>query len=90
MQKDGKLENNKLIFSNLTVKDIILKDEFEKMLGKIFINTLTDEKTEKYDNRKIDESYLKEKIMECANAENDNYPVDKALSLKIALDAGLA
>lgn len=32
------------------------------MLGDNFINTLTDEKTEKYDNRKIDANYLKEKI----------------------------
>ncbi len=62
LQKDGKLGNNKLIFSNRTSKDIILKDEFEKMLGDNFINTLTDEKTEKYDNRKIDADYLKEKI----------------------------
>lgn len=62
LQKDGKLGDNKLIFSNRTSKDIILKDEFEKMLGNNFINTLTDEKTEKYDNRKIDEKYLKEKI----------------------------
>jgi ferredoxin-NADP reductase len=62
LQKDGKLGNNKLIFSNKTVQDIILKDEFEKMLGKNFMNTLTDEKTEKYDNRKVSESYLKEKI----------------------------
>ncbi len=62
LQKDGKLGNNKLIFSNRTSKDIILKDEFEKMLGENFINTLTDEESEKYDNRKIDESYLKEKI----------------------------
>ncbi len=62
LQKDGKLGNNKLIFSNRTSKDIILRDEFEKMLGDNFINTLTDEKTEKYDNRKIDANYLKEKI----------------------------
>jgi ferredoxin-NADP reductase len=62
LQKDGKLGNNKLIFSNKTSKDIILKDEFENMLGKNFINTLTDEKTLQYDNRKIDENYLKEKI----------------------------
>ncbi|MEO8111553.1 MAG: flavodoxin reductase [Ginsengibacter sp.] len=62
LQKDRKLGNNKLIFSNKTVKDIILKEEFEKMLDKNFINTLTEEKSEKYDNRKIDESYLKEKI----------------------------
>ncbi len=62
LQKDGGLGNNKLIFSNKTSKDIILKDEFEKMLDRNFINTLTDEKTEKYDSRRIDESYLKEKI----------------------------
>ena len=62
LQKDGKISNNKLIFSNRTSKDIILKEEFEKMLGANFINTITQEKTEKYDNRKIDESYLKEKI----------------------------
>ncbi|KAA9040526.1 flavodoxin reductase [Ginsengibacter hankyongi] len=62
LQKDEKLRNNKLIFSNRTTKDIILKDEFEKMLGKNFINTITNEKTEKYDNRKMDERYLSEKI----------------------------
>ncbi len=62
LQKDEKLGNNKLIFSNRTTKDIILKDEFEKMLGKNFINIITNEKTEKYDNRKMDESYLTEKI----------------------------
>ena len=62
LQKDEKLGNNKLIFSNRTSKDIILKEEFEKMLGANFINTITKEKTEKYDNRKIDEIYLKEKI----------------------------
>ena len=62
LQKDEKLGKNKLIFSNRTTKDIILKDEFEKMLGENFINTITGEKTEKYDNRKIDESYLKAKI----------------------------
>ncbi len=62
LQKDGKLGNNKLIFSNRTVEDIILKEEFEKMLGENFINTITAENAGKYDNRKIDESYLKEKI----------------------------
>ncbi|MDP4286074.1 MAG: FAD-binding oxidoreductase [Bacteroidota bacterium] len=62
LQKDGKLGGNKLIFSNSNVKDIILKDEFDKMLGNHFINTITREKTAQYENRKIDESYLKEKI----------------------------
>lgn len=62
LQKDSKLGNNKLIFSNKTSKDIILKDEFEKMPGVNFINTLTNEATAHYDNRKIDADYLKEKI----------------------------
>jgi ferredoxin-NADP reductase len=62
LQKDGNLANNKLIFSNRTVQDIILKNEFEEMLGENFINTITEEKPEKYDHRRIDESYLKEKI----------------------------
>lgn len=62
LQKDGKLGNNQLLFSNRTSKDIILKEEFEEMLGDNFINTLTDKKTKEYDNSRIDEGYLKEKI----------------------------
>ena len=62
LNKDGKLGNNQLIFSNKTSKDIILKDEFEQILGDNFINTLTQEKIEKYDNNIINEDYLKEKI----------------------------
>lgn len=62
LYKQGEIGNNRLIFSNRTSSDIILKDEMEKMLGKNFINTLTDEKTEKYDNSKIDKAYLKENI----------------------------
>lgn len=62
LAKDGKVDNNQLIFSNKTSEDIILKDEFEKILGDNFINTLTDEKTDKYDHQLIDEEYLKRKI----------------------------
>lgn len=43
LQKNGEIGNNKLIFSNKTEKDIILKDEFEEMLGDNFINAITDE-----------------------------------------------
>lgn len=62
LYKDNKIGDNKLIFSNRTTKDIILKDEFTKMLGDNFINTITQEKTEKFDHQIIDENYLKEKI----------------------------
>ena len=62
LRKDSKLGNNKLIFSNKTHKDIILKDEFTAMLGSNFINTLTQEKMAGYDHHKIDAEYLKQKI----------------------------
>jgi len=62
LYNDDNIGNNKLIFSNKTSLDIILKEEFEKMLGNNFINTLSEEDNPQYDHRKIDESYLKEKI----------------------------
>ena len=62
LQADNKIANNKLIFTNKTEKDIILKKEFNEMLGKNFINTLTDEKKEGYENGRIDIDFLKEKI----------------------------
>lgn len=62
LDKDGKVDDNKLLFSNKTSRDIILKDEFTRILGDNFINTLTQEKVEGYDHHLIDESYLREKI----------------------------
>ena len=62
LKKEGKLGNNTLMFSNKSVQDIILKDEFSAMLGDKFINTLTDDEAPGYDHRRIDESYLREKI----------------------------
>lgn len=62
LQRDGKLGNNKIIFSNKTSQDIILKDEFQQMLGDNFINVLTEEKQPDYENRMIDEPFLREKI----------------------------
>ena len=62
LKADDKIANNKLIFTNKTEKDIILKKEFNEMLGKNFINTLTDEKKEGYENGRIDYNFLKEKI----------------------------
>lgn len=62
LRADDQIANNKLIFTNKTEKDIILKKEFNEMLGKNFINTLTDEKKEGYENGRIDYSFLKEKI----------------------------
>lgn len=62
LHKTNQLDGNQLIFSNRTERDIILKDEFTQMLGDRFINTLSQEASPKYDNRKIDADYLKEKV----------------------------
>jgi hypothetical protein len=56
------IEGNSLIYSNKTSQDIIMKDELGKMLGDKFINTLTREKNDLYDNQRIDKTYLQEKI----------------------------
>ena len=56
------IEGNSLIYANKTSRDIILKDELEKMLGDHFTNTLTSKKNDLYDNRRIDKAYLMEKI----------------------------
>jgi ferredoxin-NADP reductase len=62
LYKDRMLSGNKLIFSNKTSKDIILKDEFKKLLGDQFIVTLTREKNPRYSSRHIDQKFLREKI----------------------------
>lgn len=62
LNSEKKIANNKLIFTNKTESDIILQKEFSKMLGKNFINTLTDEKKSGIENREIDAEFLKDKI----------------------------
>lgn len=62
LAKEGKLEGNKLICSNRTSKDIVLKGELEDLLGDNFINTLTREKSDNYHFGRIDEDFLKENI----------------------------
>ncbi len=64
LEKEKKLEGNTLIFSNKTKEDIILEDEFREMekKGLKLIFTLTREKIDGYENRRIDENFLKEKI----------------------------
>lgn len=62
LEQQDKLDDHYLIFSNRTKKDIILRGDFTRMLGDRFINTLTDERVEGYDNQLIDEKYLKSKI----------------------------
>ncbi len=64
LEKDKKLPGNTLIFSNKKEEDIINKKEFEEMEkeGLKVIFTLTREINKKYENRRIDLPFIKEKI----------------------------
>ncbi len=62
LKRKNELHGNKLIFSNKTSRDIILKDEFTEMLGHNFINVLTREVEKGYYFGRIDEDFLKKRI----------------------------
>ena len=62
LQSKNKVGDNKLIFANKTKEDIILGQEFKSLLGKNFINILSDKKTDGYAHGQITESFLKANI----------------------------
>ena len=59
LQSKNEIGNNKLIFANKTKADIILEQEFKKLLGINFINILSDEKVHGYAHGQINEKFLK-------------------------------
>lgn len=59
LKSQNKLGNNRLIFANKTTSDIILEKEFHDILGKNFINILSEEKKEKYSQGYITKDFLK-------------------------------
>jgi ferredoxin-NADP reductase len=68
LQSKNETGNNKLIFANKTHSDIILEDEFKKMLGKNLISILSDETVAGYPHGMITESFLKEHVEDnCKN-----------------------
>lgn len=62
LQSQNKIGNNKLIFANKTKADIILQNDFEKLLGNNFINVLSDEEAEGFEHGFINEELLKKHI----------------------------
>jgi ferredoxin-NADP reductase len=62
LQKQNAVDNNVLLFSNRTSKDIILKDELKNILGANAIFTTTEEKNSEYESQRINESFLKQHI----------------------------
>jgi len=60
LHSKNEVGNNKLIFANKAKADIINDAEFKKILGKNFINILSDEKADDYANGYITEDFLKQ------------------------------
>jgi ferredoxin-NADP reductase len=65
LQITNNIKSNKLIFANKTKSDIVLKEEFEQILGENFINILSNEdNTDGFDHGFITDDFLKEYIDE--------------------------
>jgi ferredoxin-NADP reductase len=63
LTKDGKLEGNKLIFSNRMEKDVILKKELSSMFGdEGLVLTLTREKVGGCESGRVNEDFLKRHV----------------------------
>jgi ferredoxin-NADP reductase len=62
LNAQNKISNNVLMFSNKTEDDIILKNEFENMLGRNFINIITHQPNTSYYNKRIDKNFLQKEI----------------------------
>jgi len=62
LRSKNNIGGNKLIFANKTKDDIILKDEFNLVLGENFINILSDEEEKGYAHGYITENFLKAHI----------------------------
>ena len=62
LRSTNEVGDNKLIFANKKKVDIILKQEFEDLLGKNFINILSEEKVNGYAYGHITEDFLRTNI----------------------------
>jgi len=62
LEKEGKIGDNQLLFSNKTQKDIILREEFRNMLGSNFVNIFSQERTNEYAYGHISKEFLKEHV----------------------------
>jgi ferredoxin-NADP reductase len=62
----NKIGNNRLIYANKTQSDIILQAEFRRLLGKNFVNILSDEKSGDYAHGLITEDFIKQNCQSLA------------------------
>jgi len=64
LQSKNEVGGNKLIFANKSRADIILEHEFKRLLGRNFINILSDEKVEEYAYGYVTAEFLKQNIID--------------------------
>lgn len=62
LNRDGKLKGNRLIVSDRTDADVILREEFEAMAGLEHLWVITDQPETRYFAGRIDEAFLKQQI----------------------------
>lgn len=62
LNKQGVIKDNRLLFANTTDKDVILKNEFDQMLGDKAEYIITDQKATDYEQGYLDKNLLKSKI----------------------------
>ncbi len=60
LAQKGQLKGHQLLFANKRERDIILESDFERWLGKDFINILSEEKSSKHAHGRIDDEFIKE------------------------------
>ncbi|HLT81734.1 MAG TPA: hypothetical protein VKZ86_11930 [Cyclobacteriaceae bacterium] len=62
LEAEGKIGDNRLIFANKTKEDIILKEEFDRLLGRNFVNILSEENVPGHAHGFITEDFLKTQV----------------------------
>jgi ferredoxin-NADP reductase len=62
LESRNEVQGNKLIYGNKTRADIIMEDELRKMLGKNFINILSEEKAGGFNYGLVNRDFLKSNI----------------------------
>ncbi len=62
LHKEGNIDGNKLLFANKTEKDIILKDELDKMLDGNVTYLLSQENNDNYRSGKINKAFLQDHV----------------------------
>jgi len=58
LKSRNEIGNNRFLFANKTKADIILEQEFRKLLGNNFINVLSDERADEYAYGQITEGFI--------------------------------